>query len=335
MGHAKMDGLSVSVAMCTYNGVHFLPTQLDSISRQTHLPGELVIQDDGSNDGTPELIERFGRDAPFPVKFEVNPQRKGPARNFEACLARCAGDVIVLTDQDDIWLPDRVERTVAAYHDADVTFTYADAPLVDDRGIPLGRTIFATVPVRSQDRSLLAKGGNLMPLILRYGVLYGATMSIRRDILDAAAPFPSGWSHDEWLSLVGAAIGHAACMAPVMQYRQHSAQVVGAGIGGIQAILEGARQHSNSFYDAERLRYEAAMQAAAHSQILMRALRPSLEKKYKFLLARQQIHQGGIGGIIQSVREALKGSYAEFASGFRSFAKDASVALRSTTGIGR
>jgi hypothetical protein len=124
-------------------------------------------------------------------------------------------------------------------------------------------------------------------------------------------------------------------MAPVMQYRQHSAQVVGAGIGGIQAILEGARQHSNSFYDAERLRYEAAMQAAAHSQILMRALRPSLEKKYKFLLARQQIHQGGIGGIIQSVREALKGSYAEFASGFRSFAKDASVALRSTTGIGR
>jgi hypothetical protein len=335
MGHAKMDGLSVSVAMCTYNGVRFLPAQLDSIARQTHLPGELVIQDDGSNDGTPELIERFGRNAPFPVRFNVNPQRKGPARNFEACLARCAGGVVILTDQDDIWLPDRVERTVAAYHDADVTFTYADAPLVDDRGTPLGRTIFATVPVRSEDRSLLAKGGDLMPLILRYGVLYGATMSIRREIIDAAAPFPSGWSHDEWLSLVGAALGRAACMAPVMQYRQHSTQVVGAGVGGIQAILTGARHHSSSFYDAERLRYEAAMQAAGHSQILTTTLRPYLERKYRFLLAREQIHQGGIGGIAQSIRQVLKGNYAEFASGFRSFAKDASVALRSTTGIGR
>ncbi len=335
MGHAKMDGLSVSVAMCTYNGVRFLPAQLDSISRQTHLPGELVIQDDGSNDGTAELIERFGRNAPFPVRFQVNQQRKGPARNFEACLARCTGDVVVLTDQDDIWLPDRVERTVAAYHDAAVTFTYADAPLVDDAGTLLGRTIFATVPVRSADRSLLAKGGDLMPLILRYGVLYGATMSIRREIFDAAAPFPSGWSHDEWLSLVGAAIGRAACMAPVMQYRQHSAQVVGAGAGGIQAILTGARHHSSSFYEAERLRYEVAMQAAGHSSILTTALRPHLERKHLFLLARQQIQQGGIGSLSQSVRQVFRGNYTQFASGFRSFAKDASIAFRAMTGIGR
>lgn len=335
MGHAKMDGLSVSVAMCTYNGVRFLPAQLDSISRQTHLPGELVIQDDGSNDGTAELIERFGRNAPFPVRFQVNPQRKGPARNFEACLARCAGDVVVLTDQDDIWLPDRIERTVAAYHDAAVTFTYADAPLVDDAGTLLGRTIFATVPVRSADRSLLAKGGDLMPLILRYGVLYGATMSIRREIFDAAAPFPSGWSHDEWLSLVGAAIGRAACMAPVMQYRQHSAQVVGAGAGGIQAILTGARHHSSSFYEAERLRYEVAMQAAGNSSILTTALRPHLERKHRFLLARQQIQQGGIGSLAQSVRQVFRGNYTRFASGFRSFAKDASIAFRSMTRTGR
>ncbi len=335
MGHAKMDGLSVSVAMCTYNGVRFLPAQLDSISRQTHLPGELVIQDDGSNDGTAELIERFGRNAPFPVRFQVNPQRKGPARNFEACLARCTGDVVVLTDQDDIWLPDRVERTVAAYHDAAVTFTYADAPLVDDAGTLLGRTIFATVPVRSADRSLLAKGGDLMPLILRYGVLYGATMSIRREIFDAAAPFPSGWSHDEWLSLVGAAIGRAACMAPVMQYRQHSAQVVGAGAGGIQAILTGARHHSSSFYEAERLRYEVAMQAAGHSSILTTALRPHLERKHRFLLARQQIQQGGIGSLAQSVRQVFRGNYTRFASGFRSFAKDASIAFRAMTRTGR
>jgi glycosyltransferase involved in cell wall biosynthesis len=334
MGQAKMDRLSVSVAMCTYNGVRFLPTQLDSISRQTRLPRELVIQDDGSNDGTPELIELFARNAPFPVRFEVNSQRKGPARNFEACLARCAGDIVVLTDQDDIWLPDRVERTVTAYHDAEVTFTYADAPLIDDRGTLLGRTIFATVPVRSQDRSLLAIGGDLMPLILRYGVLYGATMSIRRDIIDAAAPFPSGWSHDEWLSLVGAAIGRAACMAPVMQYRQHSAQVVGAGVGGVQAILTGARHHSSSFYDAERLRYDAAMRAAGHDRILATSLRPHLEEKYRFLQARHQIHQGGVVGLAQAVRQVFQGNYARFASGFRSFAKDVSVAFRSTTGMG-
>lgn len=334
MGLANLDQSTISVAMCTYNGARFLPGQLDSICKQTILPAELVIQDDGSSDDTAGIVARFASKVPFPVRFVVNAQRKGPARNFEACIVRCTGDIVILTDQDDIWLPDRIERTIAAYKDARVTFTYADAPLIDDRDALIGRTIFATVPVRRADRHRLAMGGNLLPLILRYGVLYGATMSIRRDVIQAASPFPEGWSHDEWLSLVGAAMGCAVCMMPVMHYRQHDTQVIGAGVAGVQAILVRARHHSVDFYNADRARYEAAVRTAGESPLLTSALRPYLAKKYQFLLSRQAVQKGGLAAIRQSLINILQGNYGLYAGGLRSIAKDLALASRNSLVLG-
>ncbi|MGI4948786.1 MAG: glycosyltransferase [Janthinobacterium lividum] len=320
----------VSVAMCTFNGSRFLPAQLDSIAAQTVAPDELVVQDDGSDDGSAALIERFAAQAPFPVRLVVNAQRLRPARNFGACIARCTGDIILLTDQDDVWLSDRIERTITAYDDPEVAFTFSDAPLIDADGQLLGRTIFDTVPVSPADRVRLTAGHDLLPLILRYGVLYGTTMSVRYDVAAASLPIADGWSHDEWLSLVGAALGRSKRMEPVTRYRQHASQVVGSGEGGLHSIVVGAQNRPERFYITEQARYEAAVRTIEESSSLAATLRPIFEVKLAFIAARQSIHRGGVAGFGLILRQIANGNYTRFAGGARSIAKDTALAVRAT-----
>src|SRR5215467_4239016 len=93
----------LSVALCTYNGSRFLQEQLGSIGSQSRPPDELVICDDGSSDDTVDIIKRFALNAPFPVKLEVNASNLGSTKNFELAVSLCCGDVIALSDQDDVW----------------------------------------------------------------------------------------------------------------------------------------------------------------------------------------------------------------------------------------
>src|SRR5262245_49520236 len=100
----------LSVALCTYNGARFLHDQLSSIARQSSLPHELVICDDRSSDNTVAIIERFALGAPFPVRWQVNATNLGSTKNFELAISRCHGDVIALSDQDDIWQRDKLAQ---------------------------------------------------------------------------------------------------------------------------------------------------------------------------------------------------------------------------------
>src|ERR1043166_3411462 len=101
--------MKLSIALCTYNGAAFLREQLESIAAQTRTPDELVISDDQSTDGTLRLIEEFAETAGFPVRVSVNESNLGTAKNFEKAISLCRGDVIMLSDQDDVWHSDRLE----------------------------------------------------------------------------------------------------------------------------------------------------------------------------------------------------------------------------------
>lgn len=100
----------ISVAVCTYNGSRFLPEQLTSIAAQTRLPDEMVVCDDGATDATAEIIEKFARTAPFLVRFIRNSQNLGSTKNFENAIGLCTGDLIALSDQDDIWMREKLGR---------------------------------------------------------------------------------------------------------------------------------------------------------------------------------------------------------------------------------
>jgi glycosyltransferase involved in cell wall biosynthesis len=101
----------ISVALCTYNGERFLHQQLDSIAMQTRLPDELVVCDDRSTDRTLAIVREFAASAPYPVRVFENQANLGFAANFEGAIRRCDGDLIALSDQDDVWYPTRLERS--------------------------------------------------------------------------------------------------------------------------------------------------------------------------------------------------------------------------------
>src|SRR5437763_7661561 len=131
----------LSVAMCTYNGAHFLQEQLRSIAAQSLPIQEIVICDDFSEDETCAVVESFCREHPGLVRLQRNATRLGVSQNFAQAISLCQGDIIFLSDQDDSWLPTKVERMTALFTDDDTCAVVSVAATVTDREVkPTGKT---------------------------------------------------------------------------------------------------------------------------------------------------------------------------------------------------
>jgi hypothetical protein len=235
--------MKLSVALCTYNGEAHLAAQLDSISRQTRLPDELVVVDDASTDTTPYILSAFAERAPFPVHLHVGP-RVGPARNFARAVARCRGDLIALSDQDDHWLPDRLARAEEAITGpSGAAMSFSDATLLNPAGMPSNRRLWKTIGLRR--KSLEAIPDDPLAAMLRRPVVTGCTMTFRRSVLDLGLPFPPTptLSHDRWLALCAAATGPLVPIPePLVACRVHPGQHTGRGRTSRKARLRRRRR---------------------------------------------------------------------------------------------
>jgi len=207
-GHPK-----VSIALATYNGETFLREQLASFLSQTRLPDELVVGDDSSRDGTRAILAEFAREAPFPVRVEVNDPALGPGRNFAATIARCTGGVIFLSDQDDVWHPGKIERMLEfmARHPGCLVALH-DANLVDASGTPLGQTMGGQIA---------ASGA-----APEKGLIAGCCMAFNGRLARLYDPPPATQIHDAWLtSMADAFQARAYLPEPLIDYRRHGANV--------------------------------------------------------------------------------------------------------------
>jgi len=128
----------ISIAMATYNGERFIRQQLDSFARQTLLPSELIICDDGSTDSTVSIINEFVPSAPFPVVIVHNPARLGYTANFLQAAQKCQGELIAFSDQDDEWLPQKLARILQASRESDAFLFAHAAEWMDEVGKPMG-----------------------------------------------------------------------------------------------------------------------------------------------------------------------------------------------------
>src|SRR5882672_9093136 len=141
-----MSESRISVAMCIYNGARFLPRQLESIAAQTRLPDELVVCDDGSSDESRAIVRWFANDAPFTVRLEINERNLGSTRNFGKAIGLCEGDVIALSDQDDVWKPQKLAHLwQVLQQNPGAGYVFSNADLIDERGSPLGRELWDSV----------------------------------------------------------------------------------------------------------------------------------------------------------------------------------------------
>lgn len=235
--------MKISVAMCTYNGAKYVEEQLSSILNQSLLPSEIVISDDGSTDGTLEIIKTFWsqKNEIFPQASEVtltlikNPLSLGVTKNFEQALLACHNPILALSDQDDIWQPDKLEKLLPLFEqDPELLFVFTDSRLVDAAGKPLGVTSFQALVVSETERTAVASG-NSQAVFLRRNLATGATVLLRRNLLDFAAPFPSEWVHDEWLALVASFAGQVHMSDEcLIDYRQHGNNQIGMKKPGLR-----------------------------------------------------------------------------------------------------
>ncbi|MBF0423822.1 MAG: glycosyltransferase family 2 protein [Magnetococcales bacterium] len=226
-----------SVAMCTYNGAAFLAQQLESIARQSLLPGELVVCDDGSRDGTREILREFQKNAPFPVRITCNETNMGTVRNFEQAISQCRGKIVFLSDQDDLWHPDKVRLFMELFHaDPDVTMIMTDAEVIDGHGRSRGHTIWQSVQLTPKKQEMFRRGRSLNVLV-RSQLVFGSTMAFRKTSMDSSLyPFPAGFFHDEWIALLHAGLGQIAILeSPLTFYRVHEKNQ--SGLPGNHIVL--------------------------------------------------------------------------------------------------
>ena len=223
-----MNALRISVALCTYNGAPFLGEQLESIAAQTRQPDELVVFDDRSADGTPDILREFGAKARFPVRLNFNPENVGSTKNFERAIRACSGDVIALSDQDDVWLPEKLARTEAVFDASpEVGLVFSDGAVVDAELRPLGHRLWQAFLFKPRLQRRLREG-RATEVLLKYNVVTGATMAFRSRHIPLILPIPEGVVHDWWIALLISFVAPLMMIpAPLVRYRQHGGNQIG------------------------------------------------------------------------------------------------------------
>ena len=117
-----MTSPTVAVVMCTYNGEKYLRQQLDSILAQTYPIQELIVQDDCSTDTTLAILQEYEAKVPF-MKVIENTHNLGFNLNFKTACMRATADLIAISDQDDVWMPEKIQKQVQAIGDYNLCFS--------------------------------------------------------------------------------------------------------------------------------------------------------------------------------------------------------------------
>ncbi len=327
-----MRGMKLTVALCTYNGADFLPAQLASIVQQSRPPDEIVICDDASADGTRALLEAFAAASRIPVSLHWSNENLGYVRNFERAIGLCTGDVIALSDQDDVWRLDKLELIERVFTQSpSVGLVFSDAEIVDEELRPLGRRIWDEVAFDAHKRKLVRNGRALEVLVTGW-IVTGATMAFRSEFVKIALPIPADIAiiHDGWIALAVACVAEVAFIEePLIQYRQHERQQIGApqrvatepqrGLQAFEAALR--RRNSVAGLHETLVKLEERLCAVQNSFDCRRALAFAGDLSLH-LNVRSNLPERRLNRLPRILRELVSLRYHEYANGFKSAAKD-------------
>lgn len=222
---------TIQIALATYNGAGFLREQLDSILAQSKSDWQILVRDDGSSDGTVEIIREYCRNhGKIDLVKGAQGQPLGTVQNFAELLRQSESDYVMLADQDDVWLPHKIEITLLkmkeleSAHGKDTPLlVHTDLKVVDGDLKVLANSLWHF------QKSDPERGAKLCRLLLQ-NVATGCTMMVNKALRDRALPIPlEAIMHDWWLALTAAAFGHIGYISePTVLYRQHGRNDTGA-----------------------------------------------------------------------------------------------------------
>ncbi|MFY9162487.1 glycosyltransferase [Aquirufa antheringensis] len=220
--------MKLSVSMITFQGAAYLKVQMDSILGQSIPVQEIIVCDDGSTDGTREILASYAAEYPQ-IQLYFNEKNLGTVANMQQCLRRTTGDIIFLADQDDVWLPTKVEKMLAFFQEnpeADAVFSNAD--IIDEVGeTQYGMTLWDIIgfPYGQVELTDFERRVD--------NVVTGAGLAFKRnpELLEKDIPQIPGLLHDGWIGLYFAAKNTLKSNPEkLFQYRSHANQQVGGKI---------------------------------------------------------------------------------------------------------
>lgn len=314
----------ISVALATYNGARYVEEQLASILAQTRSVDEIVVSDDGSSDGTQQIVTEYARRSGLPIAMIGGDEHLGVVANFERALKSCRGEIVFLCDQDDIWAPEKVERLVAAL-EARVMLAavFTDAEVVDESRRRQHRSLLELARLTAGERRLIEQGDAFEVLLTR-NVALGATIALRKSALETLVPIPEGYVHDEWIALQSAsrnAIGFVA--EPLIQYRQHSQNAIGAPKPTtlrekLASLHKPARRERRAAADkARRLVERLSLDSGTSARRVDQA-----RKLLRHLLLRADLPNSRLLRIVPICRELLNAGYFRYSMGMKAALRD-------------
>jgi len=219
----------VNILLATYNGEKYLEQQLDSIFSQTFKNWLLIIHDDNSTDQTVGIIRKYVKQHPDKINFIDDTISFGSASgNFSFLLQQADSDYIMFCDQDDIWLPQKIELTLTKMREMEHDFparpllVHTDLTVVDENMNVLGESFWKYANIDPTQDSVNA-------LILQ-NVVTGCTLMINKSLLSLSKPIPKEViMHDWWIALVASLFGEIGIVeTPTLLYRQHGGNDTGA-----------------------------------------------------------------------------------------------------------
>lgn len=215
-----MNQTTFDIILCTYNGEKYLAEQLNSIANQCQLPEMIIWSDDGSTDATANIVTEFCKTNNLSLKA-INGPQQGPAANFLQAMQHTTADYAFFCDQDDVWLPNKVELFIAQMnHSKTPHLIFSDCLVWDGKQKQESfwqvEGIAPTHIYRTQN-------------IMFRNVVQGASMALNRALIDKTLIPTQCMMHDWWLALSANAFANISIIeTPTMLYRQHASNAVGA-----------------------------------------------------------------------------------------------------------
>lgn len=219
----------VDIIMGTYNGERYIEEQIESIIKNTWNNWHIWVCDDGSTDNTEEIVKRYQEEYPDKIFWKPNEKNKGAAINFLDGARKAQGDYVMFCDQDDYWLPNKIEDTVKCMKQAETQYgketpmtVFTDAIVVDEQLKTIADSFHKSGKLNTSKLDL--------PHMLMENKMMGCTMLLNKALLQKLIKFPKKVRmHDWWAGIVAAAYGRIIYLdEPTMLYRQHTNNVVGS-----------------------------------------------------------------------------------------------------------
>ena len=236
-------GKRIGVAIATYNGINYLEEQLTSIVRQTVVPDEIVISDDGSNDGTVDAARRFAKahqDVVNTIVITNNPKH-GIGGNFEWAIKHSTCDIIFICGQDDVWLPEKVHHVADVFMQShSIEMVCHDLKCIDAESKPLPQH-----PVNSLMKGLNLQEGEVLHVsrekyldaAVSSVIVSGPAAAVSRSLADRCLPIPDYLPEDWWTQFCAVADDSAYFLNEVLTYyRIHNSATHSASMRPMERI---------------------------------------------------------------------------------------------------